>query len=326
MGPHLRLPLFPGVAGPFCHFSLSYSFHDIKGHGRIQPHLDKIQHNVVSGTDGRLYGALSLFYERLRVAQPYVGTMCQTGDTHQVGYILGLGVQKHADGEIRAEFGDAKSAQRCPSDIFRSDPQALCALKKFQDFRHTDGHGHGIHAGQILQHPYHGRIILSQDIQLQKVMIDAVIIKMCGDRTFHVVGRVLYGSKGVDLLSVRQNDDASGMLARSPFHIGTAQSKARLFRFPHAEHVVILIITFHVSECRLVLHSADGTCLESVSFAEQHARISVCLRLIIAREIQIDIRLLVPLEAKERFKRDTEAVFDQRFSADRAYRVRHVTA
>ena len=48
--------------------------------------------------------------------------------------------------------------------------------------------------------------------------------------------------------------------------------------------------------------------------------------LVLSREIQVDIRLLVTLKAEEGFKWNIEAVLFKRFPADRAIFIRHVTA
>ena len=48
--------------------------------------------------------------------------------------------------------------------------------------------------------------------------------------------------------------------------------------------------------------------------------------LVFAGEVQVDIRHLVALEAKEGFKRNVEAVLDQRIAADRAFFVRQIHA
>ena len=50
------------------------------------------------------------------------------------------------------------------------------------------------------------------------------------------------------------------------------------------------------------------------------------LTLILAGKVQVDIRLLIPLKSKERFKRNIETVLNQRLSADRAHFIRHIAA
>ena len=50
------------------------------------------------------------------------------------------------------------------------------------------------------------------------------------------------------------------------------------------------------------------------------------LTLIFSGKVQVDIRLLVSLEAKEGFKRDVKAILHQGFPANRAELIRHIAA
>ena len=59
--------------------------------------------------------------------------MSQTGDTHKVGKILGLGINKHLHGEIRTELRHAQRSQLTSADILRRDPQSRCILKQGHD-------------------------------------------------------------------------------------------------------------------------------------------------------------------------------------------------
>ena len=52
----------------------------------------------------------------------------------------------------------------------------------------------------------------------------------------------------------------------------------------------------------------------------------MCLTLIFTGEVQVDIRLLIPLKSKERFKRDIKTVLDQLFAAVRTDLIRHITS
>ena len=60
--------------------------------------------------------------------------------------------------------------------------------------------------------------------------------------------------------------------------------------------------------------------------AEDLARVPVNARLILAREVQVDIRHLVALEAEEGFERDVEALLGERLAALRADFIRQVHA
>ena len=52
---------------------------------------------------------------------------------------------------------------------------------------------------KILQHTDHSRIIVSQNIQLQQVVVNGMVIKMGGHNIRrHIVGRMLHRGKGMD--------------------------------------------------------------------------------------------------------------------------------
>ena len=51
----------------------------------------------------------------------------------------------------------------------------------------------------------------------------------------------------------------------------------------------------------------------------------MCLSLIVAGKVQIDIRLFISLKSQEGFKWDIKAVFRQRLAADRTVLIRHIT-
>ena len=76
----------------------------------------------------------------------------------------------------------------------------------------------------------------------------------------------------------------------------------------------------------LICKSADSTSLKGLPITKDYGSIGMSLRLIITREIQIDIRLLISLESKEGLKRDIKALLGQLMTADRTDLIRHVTA
>ena len=81
----------------------------------------------------------------------------------------------------------------------------------------------GSRSGQILQHTDHRRIIVSENIELQQVVVDGMVIEMRRYRVRrHIVCRMLHRGKGIDLLSDRQNNDTARMLSGGPAHADTA--------------------------------------------------------------------------------------------------------
>ena len=50
----------------------------------LQSLIDQVDHDIITGTDGRGNRRLSLLDQCLCIPQPYVRTMGQTGDTDQI--------------------------------------------------------------------------------------------------------------------------------------------------------------------------------------------------------------------------------------------------
>ncbi len=92
----------------------------VKASSFLQSLLDQIDHDIVTGTDGRLDRCLALLDQGLGVAQPHVRSVGQTGDPHQVRKILGLCIQEHLHGKIRSELRDAQGPQLAAADVLRA--------------------------------------------------------------------------------------------------------------------------------------------------------------------------------------------------------------
>ena len=183
---------------------------------------------------------------------------------------------------------------------------------------------HGIRSNVILKSTDHGRIIVSEDIQFQQVMINGVVIKMRrDDPALHIVSRMLYRSKFIDVMTVRKHHNTAGMLP------GTAPDPGAAYRDPlnltaALPLLTFLIIILYKSISRLVSQRADRSRLKSVSFTEQDFCVFMGLCLIISGKVQVDVRLLVSLETEECLKRNIKAGFNKRLAAHRAVLIRHV--
>ena len=167
---------------------------------------------------------------------------------------------------------------------------------------------------------------MPENVQLQQVVVDGMVVKMGRDDIRrHIVGRVLDRREGVDLLPVGQHHDAAGMLAGGTPHAHAALDDpvdlaGALVLAP------LLVIVFHIAEGRLVRQGTDGPGPEGLALSEDDLRVLVGLGLVVAGEIQVDIRLLVPLEAQEGLEGNVKAVLLKGPSADRAGLVRHIAA
>ena len=86
----------------------------------------------------------------------------------------------------------------------------------------------------------------------------------------------------------------------------------------------LLIVILHITVGRLVRQRTDGARPVSLSAAKDHFRVFMRLTLILTRKIQIDIRLLVPLEAEKRLERNIKPFLLQGCPTHRAVLVRHI--
>ena len=253
--------------------------------------------------------------------------MGQTGDTHQVGEILGLSVKKHLHGKVRTELRHAQGPQGTAADIVRHDSQSGRVLEQAHDLPAVQGNVlYRVNTDQILKHTYHGGIIVSQYIQLQQVVVNGMVVKMGGDRGGgHIVGRVLHRGKGIDFLAQRKHDNASGVLSRCPSHSHAALHNAvnLAVSFPGSP---FLIIFLYISEGRLVRQGAYGSRAEGLTLSKDNLRIIMGLALVFTGEVKVDIRLLVSLKSQEGLKGDVKPVLFQRCAAHRAFLVRHIAS
>ena len=154
------------MVGILREFSLSYQLHYLKAHTRIHPHAYEIDHDVVTGTDGRIYGTGALAYKLLGISQPDVGAVGKPGYAHKVRHIMRLRLQKHLHGKIRSELRHSHGPAGRSSYIVRGYPKRLSIGKQRHYLRRPYRYVHRIEPRKVLKLAHHGRIILSEDIQL----------------------------------------------------------------------------------------------------------------------------------------------------------------
>ena len=123
---------------------------------------------------------------------------------------------------------------------------------------------------------------MSQNIQLQQVVVNGVVIEMGGNSLrSHIVRRVLHRGKGIDLLPMGQHDNASRMLSgRSPDADAACDNPVDLAA-PLALSP-LLIVFFHISKGRLICQSTDGSGPEGLPLAENDLRVVVGPALILS--------------------------------------------
>ena len=93
--------------------------------------------------------------------------MCKSRNAHQIGKALRLGLDDHVHCEVRAELGNAERAELTAENVLRLDTECLGALKQTHHLGRIERYVFDrIDLRQILQLTYHGRVLVSQDIEL----------------------------------------------------------------------------------------------------------------------------------------------------------------
>ena len=115
------------------------------------------------------------------------------------------------------------------------------------------------------------------------------------------------------------------MLARGALYPRAAHRKAVFLGVVHG-FAAFLQIFFHIAIGRFILHTRNRARLEHIFLAEQALGVAVHLALVFAREVQVDIRLFIAVEAQKGFKGDIVAVHQHMGAAVGAVFIRQVKA
>ena len=167
---------------------------------------------------------------------------------------------------------------------------------------------------------------MPQLVELADGIVNRVEVEVRGDVVgVLVVGRVLHRAEIVNLHPARHNNHAARVLAGGALDAGAAGGQAQLLRA--VQHRPLLLGVFaDKADGRFIRHGGDGTGLKHVVLAEQRFRVAVGVALILAGEVQVDIRRFVAVEAQKRFKRNGVAVAAVFGAADGALLGRQVKA
>src|SRR5699024_8283889 len=128
-----------------------------------------------------------------------------------------------------------------------------------------------------------------QNIQLQKVVVNRMIIKMGGhDIRRRIVGRMLHRGKGVDLFSQGQNNDSARMLSGTPADSWTPLNDPVDLAVSFSLSPLFIIILY-ISECGFICQGSNGPGSIGLSGSEDDLRVFMCVTLVISREVQVNI-------------------------------------
>ena len=259
--------------------AFSDGFHRVKRHLRRNTVIDERVHDIVAAADTGCQRRNARLDDFLRIADPHVRAMGQTGNTNQFLHRRRMRFLQHLSDEPRAEFRHAVCA--ClGTDLLRRDAQCLRTGKERNDIRIGQRNCPCVNARQVHEHTNHRRVIVSQNVQLDQYVVHrAEIIVRRNDRAGHVVCRMLDGDELLNLVFLRQNDHACRMLTRRSLDADTAQRKPVHLRFGKRQFA-LLAVFLDVSVRGFIRQRADGSRSIAVALAEQLFNVGVRTRLI----------------------------------------------
>ena len=252
--------------------------------------------------------------------------MREPGQTHEDVKALRLRVDEHLAREARAELRDTDRASLANNRVVVRQAERRRAAEDAHGVRIVERDLARVNAGHVLKHADHGRVIVAELVELEEVRLHAVVFKMGGDDVaVRIVGRVLHGAEIRDVLVLRDDDEAAGVLAGRALDADAAEREAVHLRLRQGLAALLEVLE-DIAVGRLFRQRADRAGAEHVIRAEELFGVFMRLGLIFAREVQVDIGHLVAAEAEERLKRDVETVLAQLRPAPGAHLVRHIRA
>lgn len=305
--------------------ALADFFHRLERKQRVDAVVDEVHHDVVARGNRVLDRALTAADEVLRVAEPDVGAVRESRNAHEVRENVRLRVVNHLTRKRRAKLRNAEGAAR-RAEFFGRDAEGPRGIENRHRRDIVKRNRLRVAVREVFEHLDDGRVIVAENVELDESAADGVIIEVgCDGAAVHVVGRVLNRREEVDVHVARHDHDAGRMLARRRF-----DAHAAMGHFINVGNVLLDALFLEefldVAKRRLVGDGLDGACAVDVVLAKEDFRVFVGNRLIGTREVQVDIRDFVAVEAEEDGKRDVVAVFDERFAADWADLVGKVVA
>ena len=320
--------------------ALTHVLHRLEGQARVYAFGNQMRHDVVTRRN-RFGNRLALLDEILRIVQPYVRTVRIAGYTHNLAEALRLYVADHLAHELRAALRNAEGADLA-ANLLRRYTERRGVLEDTHRFLITDRNALRIKVRihvllQIFfQHLQNHRIIVAKNIQLNQTVVDAVIIIVCRDGFAGlVIGRTVHRRDIVNIHITRHNHDAAWMLAgRALDACQTAHERSNLRRM-HGNALFLVILADIANGC-LVRNRGNRTCAAHVVAAKKllgilmrDALVGHSRRIIgvnTAGEVQVDIRNLVAMEAKENCERNIMTVAQHPRAAFRTFLRRQVEA
>ncbi|CRF29628.1 Uncharacterised protein [Streptococcus pneumoniae] len=152
---------------------------------------------------------------------------------------------------------------------------------------------------------------MSQYIEFEDVLIDIVEVKVSGlPFSRDIICWILDRRKIVDIHIVRNNNDSPRVLACCPLDTRRSLSEAFYFCIT-IKLAIISLVTLDKSIGSLGSYRTNRSRTEGIFFTKDITHIQVGARLIFSREVQVNIRNLIPIKTKEGLKRNILSVFTE---------------
>ena len=167
---------------------------------------------------------------------------------------------------------------------------------------------------------------MAQFVQLEQGVVQVLKLEVGGQQTArYVIRRVLDRTEIVDLVGVRHDHHAAGVLTCGALDAGAAQRQAVFLGVVHGALPLVQIF-FNIAVGRFILNTGHRAGLEHVGLAEQFLSVAVHVGLVLAGEVQVDIRFLITVKAEEGLEGDVVAIHQHAGAAMRAVFIRQVKA
>ena len=126
--------------------------------------------------------------------------------------------------------------------------------------------------------------------------MDRVEIKVsCFPSCILIISRILNWCKVINLHIIRNNNNSSRVLSCCSFNTGSTMRKPILFCSPKLL-IRITFISLNVTIGSLIGNSTNRPSTKDILFTEQHFHVVMSNRLIVPREVQINIWNLISLK------------------------------
>ena len=141
----------------------------------------------------------------------------------------------------------------------------------------------------------------------------------------HIIGWILNRCKVINIHVVRDNNDSTWVLSSRP--LDSSSSLRQTLNFGVSVKLsIVALVALDKSISRLSCNGTNSSSPKGIFLTKDITHIQVSARLIFPREVQINIRYLVPVKSKEGLKRNILTVLAQLVATLWTVLIRHIKA